>query len=381
MGPNSLKRKRNPEDEALQRLMIKRERIYLAQQGDSQHPPFDSPWSMMNPGVLAPHMAFSPPPIHMGFNPPPMSLPVHPTMAPMVIDPSFFPFSVPSSFGSSSHPEHPHSKYRLGTPGDPSGHHGPADYSTFPPDVGFEWGFNSDDEQQPAPVKSKKKKNRKNKKSKKAKKEETAPAEVPPTQCSSDMEASEPEEGQIVTPEPSVSTPSSGSSPHSTDASYSASVLSWSIDDSRDRHSPPAAVEPEEMMEMAQARLKMCVAELKDLMGKLDEAKTKEEKLKLLQLVKAKDGELTTAQEAVKVAEAEAEAVKLMNHAVSEESAPTFNDSKLRNPYQLRNPGGFRQMSWSNSSLPSHLRFLRISSPACLVIELDDEDDEEWEME
>lgn len=43
-------------------------------------------------------------------------------------------------------------------------------------------------------------------------------------------------------------------------------------------------------MEMAQARLKMCVAELKDLMGKLDEAKTKEEKLKLLQLVKAKDG-------------------------------------------------------------------------------------------
>lgn len=109
-------------------------------------------------------------------------------MAPMVIDPSFFPFSVPSSFGSSSHPEHPHSKYRLATPGEPSGRHGPGDYSTFPPDVGFEWGFNSDDEQQPAPVKSKKKKNRKNKKSKKAKKDETAPAEVPPAQGSSDME-------------------------------------------------------------------------------------------------------------------------------------------------------------------------------------------------
>lgn len=70
-----------------------------------------------------------------------------------------------------------------------------------------------------------------------------------------------------------------------------------------------------------------------------------------------------------------------MNHAVSIENAPTFDDSKLRNQYPARNPGGFRQMSWSNRSLPSHLRFLRISSPTCLVIELDDEDDEDWEME
>ncbi|KAG8951225.1 hypothetical protein FRC00_007379, partial [Tulasnella sp. 408] len=85
--------------------------------------------------------------------------------------------------------------------------------------------------------------------------------------------------------------------------------------------------------------------------------------------------EIKTAQEAVKIAEAEA----LMNRAVSIERPPAFNDSKLYNQYQGRNAGGYRQMSWSRPlyGLPSHLRFLRISSPSRLIIELDDDEDED----
>ncbi|KAG9028963.1 hypothetical protein FS837_003700 [Tulasnella sp. UAMH 9824] len=391
-GPNTLKRKRNAEDDALQRLMIKREKRYLAQQSaapaDQQFPPFDSQWPMMNPGVLGPHMAFNPPPIHMGFHPSPMSFPHHPAVAPMAVDTSYLPYDIPPSFSYPPHPAPSDSEYRLGTSGTSIGNHTPGDYPTYPPSMGFEWGFNSDDEEPlspgQAPVKPKRKKCRRSKRGGRKPKKESNPPEDAPTHSPSDMEASEPEEGQTVTPDQSVLMESSASPPHSgsVPTSSSASTLSWSTDETRYRNSPPAAAEPEELVEMARARLKMCVAELKELMGKLDEAKATEDKLKLFQLVKAKDGEIKTAQEAVKIAEAEAEAVKLMNNAVSTECAPAFNDSKLYNQYQGRNPGGYSQMqmSWSRPSngLPSHLRFLRISSPPCLIIELDDDDDEDW---
>ncbi|KIO25393.1 hypothetical protein M407DRAFT_92391 [Tulasnella calospora MUT 4182] len=192
MAPNTLKRKRNQEDDALQRLMIKRERKYLSQQSDPQYPPFDPPWPMMNPGVLGPHMAFNPPPIHMGFHPPPMSLPLHPAVAPMAVDPSFLPYDAPPSFSYPPPATPPDSEYRPGASGAPIGSHRTGDYSAFPPNMGFEWGFNSDDEQpfptEPAPLKSKKKKGRRSKRGgRKTKKEDSPPVDAP-THSPSDME-------------------------------------------------------------------------------------------------------------------------------------------------------------------------------------------------
>ncbi|KAG8900629.1 hypothetical protein FRC01_010065, partial [Tulasnella sp. 417] len=246
--------------------MIKRERRYLAQQGstpsDSQYPPFDAPWPMMNPGVLSPHMAFTPPPIHMGFHPPPMSLPQHPAAAPMAVDPSFLPYDVSPSFSYPPPPPPPDSEYSLGASGTSMGSYGPGDYPGFHSNMAFEWGFNSDDEQsfptEPAPLKSKRKKSRRSKRGRKGKKADSPPAAEVRAHSPSDMEASEPEEGQIVTPDQSISIESSVSPPHSgsVPASSSASMLSWSTDETRYRNSPPAAAEPEELVEMARARLK-----------------------------------------------------------------------------------------------------------------------------
>ncbi|KAG9016747.1 hypothetical protein FRB90_002313 [Tulasnella sp. 427] len=366
MEPTTLKRKRNLEDEALQRLMIKREKKYLSQQSGPSYPPLNPPWSMQEHAVFDPLMTFQPPPIHM--------------------DPSLGSFDLPLHLNLPPAPVHPsNSKYALGIAATSIGGHSLGDYPPYQQDMDFEWGFNSDDEQnfstEPATSKSKKKKNRKSKK-KKAKRQETVSADVPSSNLS-DAEASEAEEGEIVTFEVSDTKASSSSPPPSSTVAASSLTpqSSWSTTETHDRHSPPSTLDPEELVEMARARLKACVADLKELMNDLDGAKTKEEKMKILVLVKAKDGEITMAQEAIKAAESEQEAVKLMNHAVSLESNAGFNDPKMHQPHQARYPG--RHPTWNTRTpigLASHLRFLRISSPIALVIELDDDDDG-WDLE
>ncbi|KAG8981491.1 hypothetical protein FRB90_007216, partial [Tulasnella sp. 427] len=342
MEATTLKRKRNLEDEALQRLMIKREKKYLSQQSGPSNPTFNPPWPMQEHAVFDPLMAFQPPPIHMGFHSHPMPMLMHPAMS-MPLDPSLGSFDLPLHLDLPPPPVHPsNSKYALGIAATSIGGHTLGDFPPYQQDMDFEWGFNSDDEQnfstEPATSKSKKKKNRKSKK-KKAKRQETVSADVPSSNLS-DAEASEPEEGEIPTFEVSDTGASSSSPPPSSAvaASSSTSQSSWSTTETHNRHSPPSTLDPEELVEMARARLKVCVADLKKLMSDLDGAKTKEEKMKILLLVKAKDGEITMAQEAIKAAESEQEAVKLMNHAISLEGNTGSNDPRMHQPHQARYP-------------------------------------------